>query len=749
MQESTPLAAQDDHTQREPSPVPIRAGKSHAYAPLPSSARGQDQAKLLATAQKHEPTLRYRRTPIWLLVVYLPTLIVPWVFTCVLEKHPFGHSSYTDQSGNGPTTDVNLVPVALISLLNSVNSVLTIPILSTLLAHAAVVYAMRRKPGQQLDMLQLFALADRKWSDIHALWTARERGKSSRFLWLAAALISLGAILGPLKSILVQFEQIASVSWADIPPNGPFAYVVGLDPEPADMAILDHDLVLQDVVGSLATASDLETQANLWPINPDAGDWVTAYAEPTTRREFFVYASDSDLSPDGFFVTALENGTVTGVLREHAIRLNSSIHCEYIAQTDFPTPCPGGRPLDIRIERPNVKVSLCAPGNMTEFPFTPSRNRQDVGEDLYIDFSVSPGSTSYPIQPFDNFTVHCNASTSRGYFELGNTQNDYVYGPLMDTWPDNETMARDFNDVRSVGASWASPSEHYELNLAPGGPLMTSAEALFGNYSLLHLLAENSTNMTPAQTLVAMCTRGTLPLTQLRHIVDDGSLASSCSSIDLIASDDTSFDEGDLDHMIDELVGSYFANWNKTNYAEYMLMVSMYYANRAVLVNTATSTGSLYARSIYASGGTILIKPVFRGIASMIVLTILIAAQFVGLIFLAWYIYQVPTWAPALDAAAVARIGRTMKDHELPPIGAFTEKDEQKLKKVDGLIGVVEGKEAVDRDREGDEESQIESESESSGTAALIIPLAPGATGFISKKLLPRKSKKSKKNNRN
>ncbi|KAK6217909.1 hypothetical protein LQW54_003197 [Pestalotiopsis sp. IQ-011] len=203
-------------------------------------------------------------------------------------------------------------------------------------------------------MLQLFALADRKWSDTPALWTARERGKSSRFLWLAAPLIFLGAIIGPLKSILVQFEQIASVSWADIPPNGPFAYVVDLDPEPADMAMLGHDLVLQDVLGSLATASDLETQANLWPINPDAGDWTTAYADPSTRREFFVYGSDSGLSHDGFFVTALENGTVTGVLREHAIRLNSSVH--------------------------------------------------------------------------------------------------YM-------WPDNETMARDFNDVRSTGASWASPTE--------------------------------------------------------------------------------------------------------------------------------------------------------------------------------------------------------------------------------------------------------------------------------------------------
>lgn len=176
-----------------------------------------------------------------------------------------------------------------------------------------------------------------------------------------------------------------------------------------------------------------------------------------------------------------------------------------------------------------------------------------------------------------------------------------------------------------------------------------------------------------------------------------------------------------------------------------MLMVSMYYANRAVLIKTASSTGSLYARSIYASGGTILIKPVFRGLASMIVLTILIAAQCAGLIFLAWYIYQVPTWASALDAAAVARIGRTMKDDELPPIGSFTEKDERKMKKVNGIIGVVEGGKNANHEREGDEESQIELANEASNTTTLVIPLAPGASGFITKRMLSKKKKKDEK----
>lgn len=97
---------------------------------------------------------------------------------------------------------------------------------------------------------------------------------------------------------------------------------------------------------------------------------------------------------------------------------------------------------------------------------------------------------------------------------------------------------------------------------------MTSAEALFGNYSLLHSAADTSTNMNAAQTLEAMCTRGTLPLTQLLYIVDDGSPAFSCSNIDSVSSNDLYPDVNDLEHMIDEVIGSYFANWNKTNSAE-------------------------------------------------------------------------------------------------------------------------------------------------------------------------------------
>lgn len=418
-------------------------------------------SKVPQTATACRPPLRYHKTSIWLLVLYLPTLIVPWVLTCVLDRRPLGHSTYWDQTGNGPTTDVNVVPILFIQLLSSLNSVLVIPIISTLLAHAAVVYAMRRAPDQKLDMLQLFVLADKKWTDITTLWSARTNGKESRFLWHAALLVLVAAVTGPLKSILLSFEQIGSVSWADIPPSGPFAMVVGYDPEPADMSTLDHDLIVQDVLGRLATVSDIDAQINLWPINPDAGHWIDAYQTPADRRIFIVYsAAFQESEPqDGFFVTALENGTLTGVLREHAIRLNSSVACEHIPRDSYPSPCPGARPLDVHIARPNIQMRVCAPGNSSQFPFTPSRNRQDITEYLYIDFQPSLDLLPNDYPAVQNYTLQCTASTSRGYFELGNEHNNNVYGPLLSRWPDAETMANEFNDVRSVAANWSTPTE--------------------------------------------------------------------------------------------------------------------------------------------------------------------------------------------------------------------------------------------------------------------------------------------------
>lgn len=212
------------------------------------------------------------------------------------------------------------------------------------------------------------------------------------------------------------------------------------------MPSLLRDTVLQDVLSSLATTTDLEPQQNLWPTNPDSSEWIDGYTVPPNRQKLFVYSSSFGQNPEGFFVTSLPNGTNTGVLREHALRLNSSVSCEAIPRSEMPDPCPGARPFETHVKRSGVELNICAPGDSDEFPFTPSRHRQDFSEELYIDFNMDRSMVLSTNN--DNFTTHCTSSTSRGYFELGNVWNDYVYGPLLDKWPSPDEMEKDFHDYR-------------------------------------------------------------------------------------------------------------------------------------------------------------------------------------------------------------------------------------------------------------------------------------------------------------
>ncbi|KAI0161798.1 hypothetical protein GGR52DRAFT_586027 [Hypoxylon sp. FL1284] len=693
---------------------------------------------------KDDPALRYRKTPIFLLLIYLPTLIVPWVLLCIMTKRPLGSSSYYDPTGAHYIS--NAAGVFAADLLKSINAVLAVPIISTLLAHAAVVYATRRRRDQKLNVQQLFALADKGWSNYLLLLTANFRGKSSRFLWLGALLVTLGAILQPLISGLVSFETIAATSCLDLPIEGCSLLgpmVVGYDPEPADMPLVSRDLILQDVLGRLVTVSDVEAQPNLWPISPIPNDLASDYLTPSIRRIFMSYRSYSGkLEPD-FFVTGLENGTNTGVLREHAVRLNSSVRCEYIQQADIPSPCPGVRPFEVRIERQGLKLSVCVPGNAAQFPFTPSRHRQDIVEDLYLHFEEPHNLTRLN----SNTTIRCTASTSRGYFELGNEQNHYVYGPLLDRWPDPDDITANFNDFWGEDAGWARPTEgdtstagtsdmlpaerpiaspfnnydNEEAMLVPG-PLMISTEVLFGNYSFLRFLADNTTGMTPAQTYSAVCGHGSIPFSQVLFLISrDGGPQSFCGDVV-----DRALSRNEVDDHLTRIVASHARTFNGTNDAEYALMMSIYFANRAVLTKTVLAEMPFNMRNIYSSPGLIMVRPTMT-MTSLIAISILIFLQTLGLAVIVWLIYSVPTWASAFDAMQVARIGKTLDDSDLPPLGPVKPEDEKRLTKIDALIGrVIESNSAIRENGAGDEGPEKPTDR---------VRLALGGKGLITRKV--------------
>lgn len=198
----------------------LSSNELHSGAPTPTRERSRsnaDSARLskpeqdnsaragsapVATKLDQNTTsirpLRYRKRSLILLLCYLPFLIVPWVLTCIMAIRPPSLPSYYNQKGE---YGANLYLVMLfwmgfIRVLNSIASLLTVPVVSALLAQGAVVFSQRRKVKQALNLRQTFTLADRGWNDIPTLWAARHSstGMGSKYLWLAAALLLLSKV---------------------------------------------------------------------------------------------------------------------------------------------------------------------------------------------------------------------------------------------------------------------------------------------------------------------------------------------------------------------------------------------------------------------------------------------------------------------------------------------------------------------------------------------------------------------------
>lgn len=258
------------------------------------------------------------------------------------------------------------------------------------------------------------------------------------------------------------------------------------------------------------------------------------------------------------------------------------------------------------------------------------------------------------------------------------------------------------------------------------GPLMVSAEVLFGNYSFLQFIVGNTTETTPAQAYANICEHGSIPFL-LSGLVStrkyNGRTTGYCYDAAAQVRDSKNMDRfnDDLTHI----VAAHASMFNDTDIAEYALMMSMYFANRAVLIQTPLSDFNLQVgREIYSSPGTITARPIMAT-ASLIVISTLIFLQALGLAVLAWFIYSMPTWASAFGAMEVARIGKALPDDGLPPLGPVTLQDEKRLMEIDGLVGRMSEGELADKMQGQGAEGRVQ--------------LALGGKGFITREVLHNK----------
>jgi hypothetical protein len=384
-----------------------------------------------------------------------------------------------------------------VDVLNSVAGLVTIPVLSALLAQGAVVFGQRQRSEQFLSLPDLFALADRGWTSMGVLWSSMNRpekedtGQTIKMAWYyllpGAALILIGAIQQPLRQILVPTETIQVATCGDLAymPGcanqsrewyanyyTPVNYAtIGFDIEPAQMAGIYYQDILPRITSDLASLSVDEDQPYIWSdhvtaqmlksLNSDErGDPRTGFANLGNwifESATFPAPKDGNWDDSRFFVAGLPSNVTTGILREHAMRLNSSVACEKINQALFPSICPGEEPFTASFNvTGDINVQICVPGNLGVFPWSLTRNRQNITEEMYIDILDLGFYGEMGEMPDEewNGTLRCEVETTRGYFELGSLRNNNTYGPLLETWPDADEMARDYNDFVSDLSSW-------------------------------------------------------------------------------------------------------------------------------------------------------------------------------------------------------------------------------------------------------------------------------------------------------
>lgn len=246
------------------------------------------------------PTLfRQSIIPLLIATAYLVFLLVPWVLTCIIARNP--NFILTTSSRYKYDVDrrysANYTILTAIDALNALAVVLSLPVLSSLLARAAVVFTQRRKENQKLTVRQLVALADRGWWNVSLVF---QRWTSSLLLFFGWVLLLIAFVLPIVRSTVVTYRS------AVISPSlsvDEYDDIAGSSPGPGLLENVDGDSVISYIRSKLQTTSGgIET--NLWPYCNDKS--TASYWNTTCGYLYDPYGLDQSTlsryweSSDGF-----------------------------------------------------------------------------------------------------------------------------------------------------------------------------------------------------------------------------------------------------------------------------------------------------------------------------------------------------------------------------------------------------------------------------------------------------------------
>ncbi|KAF5544407.1 hypothetical protein FMEXI_6520 [Fusarium mexicanum] len=260
----------------------------------------------------------------------------------------------------------------------------------------------------------------------------------------------------PRPSISVQTsKQVQEHGKVTLPLAGDFSHpdqdsntqIIAWDAEPIDLNFCPQDVIVKKTSQKLLSSSNSNIQPNLWSDGASLEKDPNDYSDNGRTFDWYYQESSYDKGKRPYYASSVLNGTVTGVNRHHAARMDSVASC-YLTET-FSKECKGGKPFAPSFSEGWLNVDICAEGSYDTVAWNTNRNKQEHKETLWLSMKWDIPEDQDSSGQFGNnnsYVLTCDSVSSRGWFQLPNNANGGHSGPLRDKWPSWRELKDEFND---------------------------------------------------------------------------------------------------------------------------------------------------------------------------------------------------------------------------------------------------------------------------------------------------------------
>lgn len=444
--------------------IELRESENDSFLGPPNnrSIQGVNQEPLPGADKQPPPSTRLHRSSyVFLLVtLYAGFALFAWVVTCILTHRPITTQHYGEWLWDTGSNDLVYVKNShalfvkneqwyrTARVIQSIVSVLTIPLTSAVCSSAAVIFVQHNQKSFRLSIRQVMVLADKGWSDpaayVRTITSWKRYGSS--FIVMAILLNILGGIISPLQEVFLASKTIKTPTYPltltnllDIPDQWAI--------ETGSNGSHDINLIVAQTRNTLLIASKNDLQSQLWQgtgYNCSVSDTPNEETNQTSTGGIPLSCYNVNKSFDNMtalvdpFLAELPQGYSTGLVRQFIPRINSTTVYEAIPAAEYPVGCdslPGAffagySDLD-RVD--GWGLQACMPANLINSPWKSTRDRQDFSEVLYLNVTLYLN---------DSNMFRITVNTTAGYFELPNYMNGGLPGPLLAKDP-NSLCGRD------------------------------------------------------------------------------------------------------------------------------------------------------------------------------------------------------------------------------------------------------------------------------------------------------------------